>query len=299
LYADTRSQVYGGVAAETPAGNEAVQATLHQVVLYRGQIATTYFSSSTGGRTASAAEAFGKPMPYLVSVPDPYDTYSPYHDWGPVLYGVPAVAKAVGLPGQSLVDLQATAGPSGRVTSVSAIGSRSQVLLTGSGLRSALGLRSSWFSVGWLALGPAAAPVSYGGSVTLTGVARGVGPVTLEARTAGGDWQALAAIVPQAGGTFTTTVTPQVTTQYRLTAGSLHVGLVRAAVVPVVQATVGANAVAGSVQPALAGSAVQLQLKDGVGWTTVATATTDAAGSFAVPAQLTSGSYRVRIAPGR
>src|SRR5581483_11376959 len=200
LYADTRSQVYGGVAAETPAGNEAVQATLHQVVLYRGQIATTYFSSSTGGRTASAAEAFGKPMPYLVSVPDPYDTYSPYHDWGPVLYGAPAVAKAVGLPGQPLTALQATADSSGRVASVNAIGSRSQVLLTGSGLRSALGLRSSWFSVGWLALGPAAAPVSYGGSVTLTGVARGVGPVTLEARTAGGDWQALAAIVPQAGG---------------------------------------------------------------------------------------------------
>ncbi|HZQ04560.1 MAG TPA: SpoIID/LytB domain-containing protein [Gaiellaceae bacterium] len=299
LYADTRSQVYGGLAAESAAGNQAVHATLHQVVLYHGQIATTYFSASTGGRTVSAAEAFGKAIPYLVSVPDPYDSYSPYHSWGPLLYDARAVAKAVGLAGQSLVDLQATPGPSGRVATVTAIGSGSQVALTGDALRADLGLRSSWFSVGWLALDPPTAPVAFGGTVTLSGVARGVGSVTLEARPAGGDWQTLASVVPDGSGAFTTTVTPQVTTQYRLTAGTLHAGLVRAAVVPVVQATLGTGAVAGTVQPALAGSAVQLQLRDGVGWTTVATATTDTAGSFTMPAPLSPGSYRVRIAPGR
>jgi Sporulation protein and related proteins len=56
-------------------------------------VADTLFSSSTGGRTQSAADAFGAPgRPYLVSVRDPYDTISPYHDWGPV----PVTAKTLG-----------------------------------------------------------------------------------------------------------------------------------------------------------------------------------------------------------
>src|SRR5581483_12309781 len=183
----------GGLAAESPAGNAAVHATLHQVVLYSGHVATTYFYSSTGGRTVAAADVFGKPIPYLVSVPDPYDTYSPYHDWGPLLYDARAVAKAVGLPGQSLVDLQATPGSSGRIAKVTAVGSRTQATLTGAALRTALGLRSTWFSIGWLALDPPPAPVAYGGTVTLSGIARGVGTVTVEARPAGGEWQPLAA----------------------------------------------------------------------------------------------------------
>jgi stage II sporulation protein D len=298
LYGDTRSQVYGGIAAETPAGDQAVQDTIHQVVLYGGTIATTYFSSSTGGRTVSAAEALGKAIPYLASVPDPYDTYSPYHEWGPVVYDTRSVAAAIGLKGQQLLDLQTTRGLSGHVSKVTAIGSTSQATLTGSGLRSALGLRSSWFSVGWLALDTPVQPVAYGGSVTLTGIARGVGAVTLEERATGGDWQSVSQLSPDASGAFSTTVVPQVTTQYRLTAGTVHAGLVKAPVVPVVQAAVGTGTVQGTVHPAVAGSAIQLQLDNGAGWTTVAAATTDAAGSFAVATALTPGSYRVRCAPG-
>src|SRR5205085_418806 len=43
VYADTRSQVYGGVDAETFATNAAVDATTGQVVEYRGHAAVTYF----------------------------------------------------------------------------------------------------------------------------------------------------------------------------------------------------------------------------------------------------------------
>ena len=68
-------------------------------------------SSSSGGRTTSAADALGKPIPYLVSVPDPYDTYSPYHNWGPVLYDAAQVGGAIGLKGQQLLDLQADEDP--------------------------------------------------------------------------------------------------------------------------------------------------------------------------------------------
>ena len=85
VYADTRSQAYGGVDAETPAVSKAVDATARRVLLYGGKVITAFYSSSSGGRTVSAAEAFGTPLPYLVSVADPYDTVSPNHDWGPML----------------------------------------------------------------------------------------------------------------------------------------------------------------------------------------------------------------------
>ena len=94
LYADVRSQVYGGVAAEEPATTTAVDATAGQVVLYDGKVATTFFFSTSGGRTASAADAWsGEPVPYLVSVADPYDDASPYHDWGPLRSPRPTLAK--------------------------------------------------------------------------------------------------------------------------------------------------------------------------------------------------------------
>ena len=48
-YADTRSQVYRGVAAETPTTDAAVAATRGQVVTYDGEPVVTYFFSTSGG----------------------------------------------------------------------------------------------------------------------------------------------------------------------------------------------------------------------------------------------------------
>src|SRR5437588_11849279 len=96
LYSDTRSQVYLGIAHERPSTNAAVDATAGQVLLYGGQVAHTYFFSTSGGRTANVADVWtgGSILPYLVAVPDPYDTISPYHDWGPVPYTGAALAKS-------------------------------------------------------------------------------------------------------------------------------------------------------------------------------------------------------------
>src|SRR5262245_12133356 len=58
LYPDTRSQVYLGIAHEAPTATAAVEDTAGQVVLYNGHVATTYFFSSSGGRTSSASEVW-------------------------------------------------------------------------------------------------------------------------------------------------------------------------------------------------------------------------------------------------
>jgi stage II sporulation protein D len=227
LYDDTRSQVYGGIAAESTAVTAAVEATAHQVVLYGGRVATTYFSSSSGGRTVSAEEAFGKPIPYLVSVGDPYDTFSPYHDWGPVLLDARKAGRELKV-GQ-LLTLEVTRGSTGRVLSVEAAGTKGTAQLTGSGVRSALGLRSSWFTVGWLALTRPAVPFVRGKAGSLSGIARGIADVSLEEKVAG-TWQTVSSVVPGADGSFSVAIRPSATTQYRLAAPGIRTAVVKVAV---------------------------------------------------------------------
>jgi len=146
LYADGRDQVYGGIDAESPPVTQAVAATARKVVLYDGHVALTYFSSSSGGRTADAADVVGFAVPYLVSVPDPYDTYSPNHDWPPLTLSARAAGKALGLHAP-LLNVELQAAPDGRVVSVTATTAKGQVTLTGAQVRDDLELRSSWFEI--------------------------------------------------------------------------------------------------------------------------------------------------------
>src|ERR671936_765133 len=168
LFPDTRSQVYRGVAGEAPETNAAVQATAGQVVLYGGRPAKTFFFSTSGGRTMSAADAWGAAIPYLLSVPDPYDSSSPYHDWGPFAYSAAKLGKVLRAPGR-LHDVQTTTNSSRRVASVTAIGARGESTTTGPAVRRALRLRSTWFTVGVLGLSPpeSATPLVYGAQTKL------------------------------------------------------------------------------------------------------------------------------------
>ena len=154
LYPDTRSQVYLGIAHEAPSATAAVQATAGQVVLYGGKVATTYFFSSSGGRTASAPEVFpGAPAtPYLVSVNDPYDAISPHHRWGPFVVSAPRLRRMLGVRG-ALSDVTLELGPSGRVETITGVGAQGASSMKGWDFRRALDLDSTWFRVGVLSLG--------------------------------------------------------------------------------------------------------------------------------------------------
>jgi stage II sporulation protein D len=298
LFADTRSQVYGGIDAESTAASAAVDATRGEVVLWNGKVADTLFFSTSGGRTASAEETTGRAVPYLVSVPDPYDTASPYHEWGPVLVDGAKLAKQLKLAAP-LAGLTQTAGSSGHVKTVTFVDVYdAQSTITGAQLRARLELRSTWFSTTLLSLLPITKAMTYGGAVSLTGFARGTDAVSLEARPAGSDWSSAGEVLLGADGTFSTVVKPQVSTQYRLASGSVRAGLAKIAVAPRVEAAIDATGLAGTAKPPVAGAAVQLQRQDGTAWSTVASAVTDAAGSWTFTMQLQPGSYRVRCAPG-
>jgi stage II sporulation protein D len=301
LYGDVRSQVFGGVKAESPAASAAVDATKGEVVLYKGKVADTLFFSSSGGRTASALEATGQNVPYLVPVADPYDTLAPYHDWGPVIIDATKVAKTLKLAA-ALADIQSVDGASGRVRSLTMTASdASEVTINGNQARTAFDLRSTWFTPVLLQLPAQSKTITYGGAVSLKGSVRNADDVSLEARAFGLDWAPAGDLVPGAEGAFTTIVKPQAGTQYRLAWGNARVGLVKIAVAPRVDATIVQGAATGKIVPALPNAAVQLQWsQDGTtGWQTLATTTTDAAGAFTVSATPQAGTYRVRVAPGR
>ena len=93
LYADVRSQVYGGIRGEQPSTTAAIEATKGEVLLWDGKPIDALFHSTSGGTTVDAVEVFGKPVPYLVAADDPHSALSPVHRWGPVALSEAALRK--------------------------------------------------------------------------------------------------------------------------------------------------------------------------------------------------------------
>jgi stage II sporulation protein D len=147
-YADTRSQMYRGVAAETPSTDAAVAATNGEVVTYQGKPVVTYFFSTSGGRTENAEFGFpgGEPKPWLKSVDDPYDSVSPRHRWGPMRYTVTqASAKLRGLVKGRFRSIEVTRrGVSPRIVSADIVGSKGRTTVSGPTLRSRFRLFDTW-----------------------------------------------------------------------------------------------------------------------------------------------------------
>jgi stage II sporulation protein D len=303
LYSDVRSQVYRGIDEEEDSTSEAVDATAGEVLVYGGRIVTTYFHSTSGGRTASVADVWpgSSQVPYLVSVDDPYDSASPHHTWGPVVVPAARLDRVLKTPGR-LTDVRTTVNASARVNVVTGIGSLGEAAVRAADVRRVLGLRSTWFRVGVLLLTSPPKPLAYGAAGKLTGLARGVGRPVLEQRTGAG-WRTVATVQPQANGTFSVTVRPTVTGQYRLNTGTARTAVTQVGVAPriVLKPVTDPMELRGTVRPALAGAAVEIQRLNGGGsWLTVRKATVDARGEFAAAVHVPPGSYRARVpAPGR
>src|SRR3954469_1937490 len=146
-YPDTRSQMYYGMSRETKGTNQAVDATAGQVVMYGDRVATTYYFSTSGGRTENVENSWpgSSPVAYLKSVDDPYDTLSPRHRWRFVWSKSKLDAKLGSFVKGRLKSVKVTKrGVSPRIVGAQVIGTRGTVNVSGPDLRSRLGLYDTW-----------------------------------------------------------------------------------------------------------------------------------------------------------
>lgn len=301
LYADVRSQVYGGVASEKPSTSKAVAATAGEVVLYAGKVATTFYFSTSGGKTASAADVFGQSIPYLVSRPDPWDKASPYFRWGPVLIGARTLQSKLGVDAR-VVDATAVPTPSSRIRALVVRTASGQESIPASLVRTALGLRSTWITVGVLRLDrTTAGAVTFGGSTRLTGLARAVGAPRLASSADGSAWTDAGDVTMDTTGAVSVDVSPERTTRFRLEGegGTSTALLVQVAprIVLTRPAAADPYTVRGTVRPRLRGVTAAIERKKGTSWALVGDAVVDAQGAFvlALDTPLAPGTYRARI----
>jgi stage II sporulation protein D len=153
----THCQVYGGSNVENEIAAKAVDATRGQVLLYDHKPIFAAFHASSGGSTENSEDVWGTFIPYLRSVTD-YDQNSPDYHW--MVQFTPAdLSQLLSQYGYNIGTLQSitlsdfNSGQSdrsvgGAVKEVVFSGSQNTVELTGSKVRSILGLKSTKFAIG-------------------------------------------------------------------------------------------------------------------------------------------------------
>jgi len=295
LVPSTADQVYGGIAAETPHSDHAVYSTLGQVLMWHGQVARTYYSSSSGGRTEAVQDAWPgtAPIPYLRSVPDPYDVYSPHHDWGPFQMSAATLAGRLGL-GSPVASARIEQDGSARALSVEfklasgAVASRS-----GEAVAKALHLRSTYFSISSLSLSASSTRVLYGGAVRVVARTASAKGALLEQRSANGAWRTLR---PVRGGGTAFTVQLRRCTAFRLALPDTSGTSVAVNVTPKVQVqALGPRVLAGEVSPR-PDAAVAVWRKERGQWRVVAHPILDDHGAFRTPLPLRPVDYKITVA---
>jgi SpoIID/LytB domain protein len=145
VYADTRSQVYRGAAAESAATNAAVAATDGQVLLYGGRAAIAYFFASSGGMTESVQDGFpgSEARPWLVGVIDPFEGSA--SRWTVELPFATAARRLRGLFKGTFHGIEVLRrGTSPRILSARVLGTTAADVVSGPALAGRLGLTSTW-----------------------------------------------------------------------------------------------------------------------------------------------------------
>lgn len=287
LYADDRSQVYGGIAAETAGTLYAASQTAGRILTYDGRVATTYFFSTSGGRTADVRDVWPKlgAIPYLRSVSDPYDRASPVHTWGPYVLPAAVFAQRLGVP---LGELRIVRDASdGRVSAVD-IGT---LQFTGDEVERLLHLRSTWFNLAELSLTGTGSSVVYGRSVGLVAHVAGAAEAAVQ-ELRGSRWVTLRHV--RTNGWVA--VKPRAYTIYRLSEDGVRGPEVGIAVAPIVRAQPqSSRLLVGSVRPRPSGT-VTVSRYVGGAWRVVARPQLNAHGDFRTPLRIMAGGYRIDIA---
>lgn len=147
LFASTADQVYIGWDKEAAAYGEewvrAVNGTKGEVVTFGGAYIQAFYSASSGGYTENNENVWGgTPIPYLRGVCDPgdYTSSNPRRAWS-ISMSQSAVTSRLALGiGTVKRFTNAKRGVSGRIITVKVVGGSGSAVISGTRLRSSLGL---------------------------------------------------------------------------------------------------------------------------------------------------------------
>jgi stage II sporulation protein D len=288
LRPDASDQMYGGIRAERPQTNLAVGATAGQVLTYGGRPIRAYYFSTSGGRTSSVHDAWPRleQVPYLVSVPDPYDYISPHHAWPTQVLSPAVVGRKLGVSG--VRDLVVERNSSSHAAALRVLGARGWTRIAAQTIREKLGLGSTDFDVHAMTLDEPAGRALFGEQVKLSGWVRGLGRARLQAWT-GTAWRVVAHVRPAPDGRFAIAFRAWTSTELRLAYNGVAGAAVTLRVTPRVDVTRDGTKLRVRVAPSLP---LQIERLTGAQWRPVARAH----GWFA--RELKPGSYRVAVAGG-
>lgn len=144
------SQVYKGYEAEKEETNRAVEETKGMVVFYKGDLISTYYYSTSGGRTENGEDVWGLTSSSYRSVPDLFETKPERAPWI-VSHTASEIESRLLERGIDIGSLESIipeiTTESGRVYSLKLKGSAGNAVLQSDTIRSVLGLASTKFKV--------------------------------------------------------------------------------------------------------------------------------------------------------
>jgi hypothetical protein len=152
-------------------------------------------------------------------------------------------------------------------------------------MRTALGLRSTWVTIGVLRLDkPTVGAVVFGSSAELSGVGRGLGAPRLASSPDGNSWSPVTAVTPDSTGAVSVDVKPLRTLRYRLEAEGGTSPALLVQVAPRVTLNrptqLEPSVFTGTLRPKLPGTVIAIERRRGSAWTLVDEATVDPSGAF-------------------
>lgn len=150
-------QVYGGVEAEHPRTNAAVDATAGEVLVFEGRVLEAVYTGNCGGHTApiEIAMAGARPIPPLRGIPDtdangvPYCQIAPNFQWE-LRMGAEELSRCFPEVGQVCAVQVVLRAPSGHVLQVRVQGTHAEKQVVGAQFRQLLGatrVRSLMFDI--------------------------------------------------------------------------------------------------------------------------------------------------------
>jgi hypothetical protein len=267
-------------------------------VLYGGEVAQTFFSSSNGGYKAASVDVWGGAVPYLQAGPDPDDLTpgNPNRYWKQVL--TPRqLGRRVGVGRPH--DVSVARDGSSRADTVTFATGSGTPSLDGSTVMSRLGLKSRRYWIGIQSYTASRTRSSCKQRINFSIFSHGLRGIALQQRSVKESTWTNLSLTEVDSTHWTAHHRPCVSTDYRLRSAKARNPIAHLAVAPAIafDAVQRRGALTGKVNPLLRGNAVTIQRRTSSGWKAVASTTLRDDGSFRAVFDVTNGVYRAKVVP--